>query len=472
MFKATGMRLEADLMPFFIRPLGRALLTAAVLAMPAAAAGAAPAMKPPTDRLPTDRLPTGESRPADGHTAIPGTHIVAVVNSDVVSSADVSNRAKLFALSTGLPMAPDVLDRLKPQITRQLVDERLRMQEILRRKIVVRDQQIAGAIRDIEARNNMPAGALRQKLAADGVSQRTLIDQIRAQLGWTQVLREQLGEKLAVTDADVEAQQRIEAQQIGKPEYRVGEIFVPVDDPANTADAQKFTETVIQELRAGAPFSVVAAQFSQSQTALAGGELGWVQPNQLDPEVARLVTEMPVGAISNPVKVPGGFSVATLQGKREVGRDIGTLVTLRQVFLPFTSPLNPQAPTEQQKHTLEKARGISASVHGCDQMEQLAKANNSTHPADPGEVRLEGVNPPAFRQLLASMPIGSATQPLVASDGIAVAVLCSREQKNLASNSPEDIKRKLVNERVELLSRQLLRDLRRQATIEIRTGGV
>ena len=169
-------------------------------------------------------------------------------------------------------MTQDVLDRLKQQITRQLVDERLRMQEVQRRKIVIPDKAIADAIHDIETRNGLPPGALRQKLAADGVSQRTLIDQIRTQLGWTQVLREQLGDQVKVTDAEVAEQQRLLAQQVGKPEYRVGEIFIPVEDPATTADAQRFAETVISELRAGAPFPVVAAQFSQNQTALQGGD--------------------------------------------------------------------------------------------------------------------------------------------------------------------------------------------------------
>ena len=88
-----------------------------------------------------------------------------MVNGDVISNADVDNRARLFALSTGLPMTPDVLDRLKQQITRQLIDERLRMQEVQRRKIVVPDKAIADAIHEIEARNNLPAGALRQKLS-------------------------------------------------------------------------------------------------------------------------------------------------------------------------------------------------------------------------------------------------------------------------------------------------------------------
>ena len=399
------------------------------------------------------------------------TRIVAVVNGDVISNADVDNRARLFAVSTGLPLTPEVIGRLKAQITRQLIDERLRMQEAQRRKIVIPDKQIAEAIHGIETRNGLPAGGLRQKLQADGVSQLTLIDQIRTQLGWGQVLREQLGDQVKISDADVAEQQRLIAQQVGKPEYRVGEIFIPVEDPAATADAQRFAETVITELRAGAPFPVVAAQFSQNQTALQGGALGWVQPNQLDSAVAQLVAQMPVGAISNPVKVPGGFSIVTVQGTREIGRDIGTALSMRQVFLPFASVLNPQAPTDQQKQTLEKARNISATVHSCDQMEQAAKANGSSRPANPGDVRLELINPPALRQVLATLPLDKATQPLVTTDGIAVIIVCSREQKNMAQESNDEVRAQLLDDRVELLSRQMLADLRRHAHIEVRSGG-
>jgi peptidyl-prolyl cis-trans isomerase SurA len=428
------------------------LLLACMLVMPVTAAFGATPMRPPPP-------------------AVQSTQIVAVVNGEVISNIDVDNRARLFALSTGMPLTPDVIDRLKQQILRQLVDERLRMQEAQRRKIVIPDKAIAAAIHDIESRNGLPAGGLRQKLAADGVSQRTLIDQIRTQLGWGQVLREQLGQQGNISEAEITERQRILAQQVGKPEYRVGEIFVPVEDPAATADAERFAETVIAELRRGAAFPVVAAQFSQNQTALQGGELGWVQANQLDPEVARLVAEMPVGAISNPVKVPGGFSIVTLQGKRDIGREMGTVLSLRQVFLPFAGALNPQAPTEQQKQALEKAKSIAASVHSCEQMEQANKANNSPRPADPGEVRLEAINPATLRQVLATLPPDRTTQPLVTIDGIAVLIVCSREQKNVGQESNEQVRAQLLNDRVELSSRQLIADLRRRARIDIRSGG-
>ena len=42
--------------------------------------------------------------------------IVAIVNGEVISNADVDNRRRLFAFSTGLPLNADVIDRLKQQI--------------------------------------------------------------------------------------------------------------------------------------------------------------------------------------------------------------------------------------------------------------------------------------------------------------------------------------------------------------------
>ncbi len=413
------------------------------------------------------RPPRPPSAPAAAPAA-PAVRLVAVVNGSPITNIDVDNRARLFALSAGLPPNPALLDRLKPQIVRQLIDERLRLQAVEKAHIVVPDKAIADAIREIEQRNGMPPGALRQRLERTGVSFTTLVDQVRTQLGWTQLLRQTLGARATISTAEVATRQRLMAQQDGQPEYHVAEIFIPIESAAGRTDAQSFANTVIGDLRAGAPFPVAAAQFSQSQTALAGGDLGWVQANQLDPAVAKIVTEMPVGAVSNPIAVPGGLDIVTLAGTRTVGQDIHTVLSVRQVFLPFSSPLNPTAPTAQQVQTLQRARQISATVKSCPQMEQVAVQDHSPRPADLGQVDLDHVQPITFRQMLAGLPLDKATQPVVAPDGIAVLIVCSRDRKNLAQLTPQEIRMQLLSQRVDLLSRQLQQDLRSQAQIEMR----
>ncbi len=162
----------------------------------------------------------------------------------------------------------------------------------------------------------------------------------------------------------------------------------------------------------------------------------------------------------------------TLQGKRSVGQDMSTAVSVRELFMPFPTPLNPQAPTDAQRQVVEKARGLTATLHDCDAMEATAKASNdANHPANPGELRLESVNPPALRQLLATMPLGKVSQPLIAADGVTMVMVCAREHKNMATLSRQDIANQIQGDRIELLSRQILRDLRRGANIDIRGGG-
>ncbi len=428
-------------------------------------AQAATATRPTPPASPPTPASTPGQAPAD---TVGGTErIIATVNGDVVSQGDVAARGRLFALSTGLPMTPDVLSRLRPQVLQQLIDERLRLQEEQKRKIIVSDKEIAEAIAGIEQRNGMQSGALRSKLGAEGVALRTLIDQTRVQLGWTRVLRDELGPRTEVSDADIAAQQALQKAETGQTEYRVGEIFLPINDPTKAADISRFADTVISELHAGAQFSVVAAQFSQSQTALQGGDLGWIHLDQLDPQVVAVLKDMPAGAVSNPIKVPGGISIVTLRAKREVGHDMATMMSVREVFLPFSTTLDPQSPTDQQKKQLMTAQSLAKTVHDCPGMEAANKAAGSARPADPGEVRLEGLSGP-MRTLLTGLSPNQVSKPLVSTDGVGLVMLCSSTQKNMAEGNKTEIGSRLLNERVELVSRQLMRDLRRRAIIDIR----
>ena len=466
----------ARITPILARPVP--LLAVQILAALLAAAmpAAAQARRIPPQAAAGPGAAAGAAAPGTGAGGAAGTsvtagqeRIIAVVNGDVITTGDVANRGRLFALSTGQPVTPEVLERLRPQVTRQLVDERLRLQEVQRRKIAVSDREIAEAIGEIEQRNGMPKGALGASLSGRGVALRTLIDQVRVQLGWTRVLRQELGGRGEVSDADVAEQVKLFKEQTGKPEYQVREIFIPIDDPSRRADAARFAETVIGQLRAGAAFPVVAAQFSQSQTALQGGDLGWVRANQLDPEVAAVVTQMPPGAVSNPITVPGGISIVSLLAKRDIGREQATVLRIRQVFLPFPTPLDPTAPTPAQRAAVEQAGAVAKSARSCADMEAANTRAGATRPSDPGEIKLEGVASGPLRNLLAGMAPNTASKPVVATEGVAVLMVCSRESKNVAEPSKEEVKNRLLGERVELASRQLQRDLRRRAVMEERS---
>ena len=147
----------------------------------------------------------------------PDDSIIAVVNGIPLTTRDVDNPGKLFALSTGLSVNAELMDRLRPQIIRQLIDERLRTQEILSRHINTPPEQIAAAIAGIERRNGMPQNALRDRLAQDGVSLTTLIDPIRVQIVRVPALRQDLGARGRVSATALAPLVRAPTPPAGRP---------------------------------------------------------------------------------------------------------------------------------------------------------------------------------------------------------------------------------------------------------------
>jgi peptidyl-prolyl cis-trans isomerase SurA len=405
--------------------------------------------------------------------------IAAVVNGDVVTQADVENRARFFALATGQRVSPDVLQHLKPQILQQLINERLEIQEAEKRGVVVPDKGVAQAIAEIEHSNNMGPGVLHQKLTELGIGFDTLVNQVRTQLAWTQVLHQVLGDAGRPSAADIDRRMQIEKNKGAQPQYNVGEIFIRVSNQAAQMDAQNFANTVIAQLRSGAPFPIIAAQFSQGETALQGGSLGWVGPDQLDPSVLALVSQMPIGAISNPVPVAGGLVIVQLRGRQgpgmagpDAGGDAGggdVTLSVRQIFLPFSTPLDPKHPTDQQRQTLVVFHKIASSVHSCDDMEAANRAEGGKKPVNPGPVNLAQVTPPQFQQLLAHLPIGKASPPLIANDGVTLVMVCGHAAPTaqMADNSREAVAQQIFARRIDLTAEQTLDDLRRRASIQI-----
>jgi peptidyl-prolyl cis-trans isomerase SurA len=394
--------------------------------------------------------------------------IVAVVNGDVVTRSEIESRRRLLALSAGV--TGDAGAQGGDQILRLLIDERLRIQELSRRRIPVTDQDIASSVANIESRNGLPPGGVVQNLRRAGIEPRVLYDQIRAQIGWARLLRGMLGEQANVSDAEVNEFLAGQRARLGEPEFLVSEIFIPVENPGQEAQVRRFVTDVIQRLRQGVPFPMVAAQFSQSQSAIQGGAMDWMTGDRFDPAVTNILKQMPEGAVSNPIRVPGGFEIVQLRDKRVSGRDMATIMSMRQVFLPFEGQVNPQAPTTQQLAQLQRAQTLSDQARSCDAMD--AAARGSPRPADPGPVRLDNITPPELRDLLGSLPIGRATQPIISVDGALIFMVCSRETRNLAEANPQQARDILLRDRIELLSRQLQRDLRRRAQIEIRTNSV
>ena len=109
-----------------------------------------------------------------------GLRVMARVNDDAITDFDLSQRILLAIRSTGLQDSPDLRQRMAAQMLRQMIDERLQLQDAKRLGLKVTDNEMQQRVGDIERAAGMGRGQFRQYIQSTGVSYDIAVQQIEA----------------------------------------------------------------------------------------------------------------------------------------------------------------------------------------------------------------------------------------------------------------------------------------------------
>ena len=249
--------------------------------------------------------------------------IVALVNDDVITAIDLGVRTEMVIASSGAPNTPESRQRLRPQVLRTLIDDRLRQQAADKEGISVPEDRIEERMSQLAQNNNMNLDQFREALRHNNIEPSWLEDQIRTEIAWGLLVNRKFRSNIVITDADIDAAERRLREDAGKTEYRLAEIFLSVDDPNDTETVRESAQRLIDQLRKGSDFAEMARQFSQSSTASTGGALGWLSPADLPPEIATGIQGMQPNTVSDPIRGEGGFHILKLIEERQVAANGG-----------------------------------------------------------------------------------------------------------------------------------------------------
>ena len=248
--------------------------------------------------------------------------IVAVVNKGVITASDVKARMDLIAASSGLKPSKELDEKLRPQIVDMLIDEQIRSQEAERLGLKVEPKEVDGGFEQIAKQNNIAPDVFKKALQERGINVNTMRDQIKSQLAWTKVIQKRIRPKVDITDADIDSELDRLKENIGKDQFNVAEIYLPVTDPKKMNDAKNFAAKLAEQLKAEPEaFPKAARQFSQSPGASQGKSIGWVMTGVLPKEVDAVLPTMEKGTISAPIETQTGLYIVKLNDKRQLEAD-------------------------------------------------------------------------------------------------------------------------------------------------------
>jgi peptidyl-prolyl cis-trans isomerase SurA len=252
---------------------------------------------------------------AKGDTAVPmKPDIAAVVGQEVISTYDLDNRIKFIMASSNLPASAEVRARLKPQVIRTLIDEKLQLREAEKNGIKISDNEAEEAIANIEKDRDLQPGAIFRMMENDSVPRETFTGQIRAQLAWRKLVLKKLRPLVRVNDEEVKLV-KLPPVASAPQEIKMAALTLPVDKPAREKEVFDTALNLAKELRAGASFEEVSRQLSAG--AVKGSdEAFWVHPAQLDPILARALSNATAGMISEPIRTEAGFTLVKVYDTR------------------------------------------------------------------------------------------------------------------------------------------------------------
>ena len=253
--------------------------------------------------------------------------VAAVVNDGIVLQSELDEQVlliteRLRAQKAELP--PENV--LRQQVLERLVMQEIQMQRADKANLKVPDEALNSAMQDVAQRNNISLSQLPEALQAQGIDYAAYRDAMRKELTLTLLRQRDVIQRISVTPREIDQyleKQKNAPEQSG--EYNVSHILIAVAQTASPEQleaADKKAEDVYKRAQGGEDFAKLAVAYSNSQTALDGGSLGWRKGSELPTFLNDVIARLKPGEVSKPLRTPTGYHIVRLNEVRGTNQQV------------------------------------------------------------------------------------------------------------------------------------------------------
>lgn len=246
--------------------------------------------------------------------ALADSSIRVLVNDKPITSFDISQRARLIALTGGKGG--------EKAATEELINQILQVREARKRGIVISDARVDGALTQIGQGMKMSLAQLKQALGSQGVGMDTLRERIRAQIAWTQVVQARARVDVSVKSSDVTAALMAKGSpdKMTTMEFTLQQIIFVIPKGSSAGYiAQRRREAESYRGRfAGCDTSVAQAKTLKD---VAVRNMGRRTSSELTGEDGEEVQRTPAGKTTRPHQTPQGIELVAVCTTRQLQGD-------------------------------------------------------------------------------------------------------------------------------------------------------
>ncbi len=219
-------------------------------------------------------------------------------------------------INIGALRSPQRAKTLKREALDLLIDQELLWQEAQRGATLATDQEVQAAIEKIRAGFSSPE-AFSGRLRAEGYTDESYAAHMRRLLSARKVL-EGASAGVSVGEREIhEFYQRHEADFLRPEQRRLRHLYLPFTaemDEAGRAQARASIAALRERARAdGGDFAALAREHSRGASAAQGGDIGFVQREELAAPLAEAAFALAEGEVSQVVELPDGLHLLKVE---------------------------------------------------------------------------------------------------------------------------------------------------------------
>jgi peptidyl-prolyl cis-trans isomerase SurA len=406
-----------------------------------------------------------------GAAVVPLDRIAVIVDESVIMESEVDKRlADIQARfeQDHQPLPPD--DIMRKQVIDLLILENLQLTMADHAGIKIDDKTLDEQLSQVAAKNNLSLAQFQEQLdQTPGSSYAEVREQMRRELMINRLRAHRMQERIHITDQDVQSFLKSPQGQVAlATEYRLGHILISLPEaatPEQIAAAQQQADAALAELKGGQSFAQVAAKYSNADTALKGGDLGWRKSAELPSLFTGAVEHMKVGDVVGPLRTPGAFHLVKLLDKRGDSMSV-TQYHVRHILIKATEILSSE---DAHQELLDIRANI---LKGASFAEQAR-----LHSDDPGSARNggdlnwvgKGEMVPDFEKVMLATPAGQVSDVFQSPYGWHILEVDAVRNQDMSQQYRENMARQALYERqVDEELASWLRELRGDAYIDIK----
>tara|TARA_X000000368_G_scaffold412267_1_gene398385 strand:+ start:326 stop:1261 length:936 start_codon:yes stop_codon:yes gene_type:complete len=224
--------------------------------------------------------------------------LVNIGNNQIITSYELKNRIKTILILNNKELNQENVNRTKKEALNFLINFKLKKEEVLKFKISTNKKSVSEYLDNISSSYNTDIDGFKRIFVNNDIDYGLFIDGIETEFAWQQLIVNSYREKIIVNEKEIDKElNKTFKNQKKSEEYKLAEIEVFLEN--NSADKKKIEEIKNQISKIG--FEDAAIKFSNSLSALEGGNLGWIASQALSNIILNTVKQMNTGDVSEPI---------------------------------------------------------------------------------------------------------------------------------------------------------------------------